>query len=394
MKTKHYRGPRAFTLIEVLITILIVATLAALIFPALASSIRATKRAVVQAEFSQLSQGIAVFATKYGSHPPSRLVCSETGDYSAAFFNAQWAARTDRHVLRLRSANDIRRLWPRVKLSDVLLSARDPADVYASNPIGIPGCTYYDFNGNGKIDIAPYELTGDECLPFFLGGVPRPIPGTSASSPTSFGLIGFATDPRNPFQPETYIGPNDLPVTPARTASTEFKVDRLFDQDNDGVPAYADGYHGSSALTPYVYFASTGAGQYDPSDCDFTAEPSGDPMPVAGFRLPGGDVASPGPNPYAASAVLPTGPPGYATGPLIDRPGFSVSWINPNGYQILAAGTDRRVGVGGWFDQRSTTGKLPWPGVASAKVTGATYTENPRDGERDNLTNFSAGPLD
>ena len=40
---------------------------------------------------------------------------------------------------------------------------------------------WYDFNGNGVLD-PPYILQGDECLVFFLGGVPfqDPRPARSA----------------------------------------------------------------------------------------------------------------------------------------------------------------------------------------------------------------------
>jgi len=52
-----------------------------------------------------------------------------------------------------------------------------------------------DWNGNGSLDDPEAILGGDQCLVFFLGGIP--VPPSSGSR----GTQGFSTNPANPAQP-------------------------------------------------------------------------------------------------------------------------------------------------------------------------------------------------
>jgi prepilin-type N-terminal cleavage/methylation domain-containing protein len=68
----NLRSPRAaFTLIELMIVIGIIAVLAAMIFPAFSSIKKRNQLAKARAELVQLELAIAAYKTKYGFFPPS-----------------------------------------------------------------------------------------------------------------------------------------------------------------------------------------------------------------------------------------------------------------------------------------------------------------------------------
>ena len=74
------RGPRGFTLVELLAVILILAFLIALLLPALNGALRTARNAAVGGEINQLAQALASFKAKYGDYPPSRIYLAENGD--------------------------------------------------------------------------------------------------------------------------------------------------------------------------------------------------------------------------------------------------------------------------------------------------------------------------
>ncbi len=77
------RGPRGFTLVELLVVILILAILIALLLPALNGAMRTAKNAAVGGEINQLAQALAAFKAKYGDYPPSRIYLAEDGEPGA-----------------------------------------------------------------------------------------------------------------------------------------------------------------------------------------------------------------------------------------------------------------------------------------------------------------------
>ena len=68
----------AFTLIELLIVIAIIAILAALVFPITGAVKRAQIKSLAQAELSQIETGIESYKTKYGVYPPDCIAPGST----------------------------------------------------------------------------------------------------------------------------------------------------------------------------------------------------------------------------------------------------------------------------------------------------------------------------
>lgn len=228
---EHLSARSGFTLLELLITIAIIAILMALIIP----SIQGVRyRAQVQrtsADLEQLDSAIAQFQSDFGLEPFSELVLTE--DTSVTNWDA-----TPALVL---SRTRIRRIWPQFTFSGQIDFNADGA-----------------FTGDGASD-ATLTLTGSECLVFFLGGVmSRDQNSNGVVDPAEVSAvptwIGFSKNPLNPF---LMTGSNR--VGPLFT----FDSGRLIDTDGDGMMEYLDSLPGQ---TSPILFVSANNGQgYSPS---------------------------------------------------------------------------------------------------------------------------------
>ena len=158
------RGPRGFTLVELLVVIVILAILIALLLPAINGALRTARNAAVGGEINQLAQALASFKAKYGDYPPSRIYLAEDGNLRPA-----------RHSTPIAGAGDItlRAARPAV--------ARGPAEVLpeghlqhhrrrCSGPQRQPVVRLQRQRQLRRTQ--PYILQGHECLVFFLGGIP------------------------------------------------------------------------------------------------------------------------------------------------------------------------------------------------------------------------------
>ena len=142
------RGPRGFTLVELLVVILILAALIALLLPALNGALRTAKNAAVGGEINQLAQALASFKARYGDYPPSRIYLAENGDYTVVG-NTTYYLPAGTFVgditlgqLAQRSVAALRKFFPRVVLNTT-------PGTSPPFPNGSP--RWYDFNGNGVI---------------------------------------------------------------------------------------------------------------------------------------------------------------------------------------------------------------------------------------------------
>ena len=375
-----------FTLVELLMTILIIGILIGILVPTIAAAFRRAKEAAVTAELNNLATALASFKNTYGDYPPSRIILPETG-FTAFLTNAPAGPvpgitndmdDTDMSYAQLaqRSLLYLRKFFPRANFMTASSSA------------------YNDFNGNGVQD-KPILLSGSECLTFFLGGIPI------INNGVVIGVSGFSKSPINPFV-SMAVAPNNRTVP-----NYEFTTGRLVDLDGDMIPSYIDPIDNSIGnRSSYAYFSSYGTNGYDPNDVNGNghASPTGSGgavipeleddgstdvergflvnFPVyssTSFPTAAPYCVSPGPNPYTS------GPPASGT----------VSWINPNSFQLFSSGQDRLWGLGGTYNSSAGSGAtLPiLPNPTDPGNIHLDDTSGVRNRENDNLTNFSPNRL-
>lgn len=380
---------RGFTLVELMVVIVVLALLVALLLPAINGAVRSARNAAVSTEISQLSQALAQFKSAHNVYPPSRIILSETGNYSLSDLRASGheqlstSAMTNAELTTLanRSISYLRRIWPKMVLSTTGAVS------------GIPG-GFYDFNGDGTGGQV-HVLDGTECLVFFLGGLPGKV-GSGQMTVT-----GFSQNPANPAIRESVaLGAN------RSSPMYDFRGGRLVDNypknnagaSGNGFPEYLDGLPSVEAQ-PFVYFSSYEGTGYDPDDVNYPEEGAkvGGALVIASWSAQYGvssgiagkffnKSSSPAPNPYT------NGPP--LKGGTTSNP----EYMNKSTFQLISAGFDGQFGIGGAFQ---STGADPLPfqttygGVYDGgAATAADLAASIRDRERDNLTNFKGGRLD
>ncbi len=386
---------RAFTLVELLVVILIIAILIALLVPVIAGAIKSANAAKCVTDINQLATALTSFKSTYGDFPPSRILIHESGFYDCGSQGASTTSvaslygdtRTDISVAALnqRSLRYLQKFFPR---ATVFTSIPQP-----NPPIPWPAGPAYDINQtDGMVNANTFMLTGDECLVFFLGGMPQFTTGSSGE--TVIGMQGFARDPSNPFNWQST----------SRTQQTfQFLGGRLVDPDGDGFPSYLDTYGSANDVEarPYAFFASYSGGNYDPNDCntlsvvdpfsfthwvdphgqdDAYARTFGVNFPQSSSSVtscyPGATSLSPGPNPYTVSA------PAFPSG--LQR----VVWHNSESFQIISAGADQLFGIGGSFSTSTNAGTLAYPDAGGYCPGSGSNGLGSRSAENDNLSNF------
>lgn len=219
------RGPdrprrSAFTLLELLAVILIIAILIAIAFPAYQAVVANARRATVRTEMAAINSSIAEFKSKYNTEPPSYINFSGA---SAAALPAQTKAI-------------LRKMFPQIDLS-------------AASPV-TASLTQAGLLGE--------ELKGTEALVFFLGGVRRNTGAAPATLTNE--LVGFSKNPANPF------------AQPAAGSST--RVGPFFDFDTGRLIANPDGTNDAGTVpqlvyrdavspsNPYIYASTAATGSY------------------------------------------------------------------------------------------------------------------------------------
>lgn len=210
---------RGFTLIELMIVIVVIATLLALLLPAVSSVFRTARDSQVQMEIRSLEQAIASFKTQFGIDPPSQI----------KLFEARSGWVTDPV-----SVANIRSMWPR-----------------------------FDFDKDRDINLDTdmtdvITLRGAECLVFFLGGMRAK---DTSSGNLLNAVTGFSRNPGNPFSVQALGEVRDGPFF-------EFKTNRLVPSNNDNsFLVYIDSLNGHAApYAPYFYASSYEGRGYSSSD--------------------------------------------------------------------------------------------------------------------------------
>jgi prepilin-type N-terminal cleavage/methylation domain-containing protein len=298
-------GRQAFTLIEMVIVIAIILSLAALLLSAVFKALNVADELKNTTDIRQLDLAVQAFLSKYQvPYMPSQIrLCRSSSTYTSS--------PSSTPNLDADSMQYLQRVWPRL------------------------GSSWPSVNWDGSTNpMAPasFTLRGQECLVFFLGGIP------AASGPANF-CQGFSTNPKNPA---------DL-TSPMNPPFFDFKSERLVNGPSTVILSpgpssvffeYLDAYgsNNSAKSKPYVYFSSyktaNGYNRYGSSDCSV-----------------------PNANPFLDITVLP-----YQTSPLATSPSI---FLNPNTYQIISAGRDQLFGQGGqWIP--ATASDFYAPGAPGA----------------------------
>ncbi len=279
---------QAFTLVELMIAIAIIAILMGLLLPAVTSAFRSARVAQVVTEIRGLEAAIAQFKNVYGVEPPSRIRLYETASgspswstHSGTFLEPVTGATVSNDAERVRSLAFVNRMWPN-----------------------------YDFSINRDIDgdgstSGFVSLTGAECLVFFLGG--RPIAGPNGA----YAMTGFSKNPSNPLLAAAGNESREGPFF-------EFKPSRLRQSPSTtiaGILVYMDPL--PSQTSPYTYASSSDGRGYQRADL------------------------------YVGPNVPPTNwlNDVYRTGA-----GFTAVAQKNKSFQIISPGADATYGSGGFFD--------------------------------------------
>lgn len=306
--TRRIPGPRraAFTMIELLVVILIIAVLAAILLPAVGKVRTAAKRTTAISEIAQMSNGIAAFKTKYRvNFIPSTIVLRERMDYFTDNTN-------DPTGVERASLSYLKQVW--------LHLPSPPSSGVSPFPVGTtPGVNGIDWNGNNTIDgngtnSPRWQLEGDQCLVFFLGGI-----GANG---------GFSSNPTNPAAVQGRAAP--FFEFPASRLSTAFNTNLAA---KAGFPSFIDQWNS----VPYVYYSARNGTKnaYSTTDCATV-------MSVDATLIGDSGVAN------------------FA--PYKDQTG---SFLQPTGFQIISAGQNKSFGYGsstgalwspGYYDQESADG--------------------------------------
>jgi prepilin-type N-terminal cleavage/methylation domain-containing protein len=308
IRNRSQSGKRsAFTLVELMVVILIIAILVSLISSAALKAMQKIPEVTTRTEISQLEMALQAFMADYGltAPPPSYLVLNEASPLNTP-------------------------------------SAPFLTQVFGRN-FGSQG--WVDWNGDGIQQTAPWYLEGEQCLVFYLGGIPS-APGLAGYSPQ-----GFSTNNMNPALPVT--------VSPKRKGPYyTFQVARLklltaLNPIASPFPVYIDAWQTKTGPffatlggTPYAYFSSNGNNN--------TGYLQNAPQPLQ-------DCASIGAYAYYIAGTNPN------------------QFMNPNTYQIISAGKD---GIFGMFGLSNRAGTAGWNPTAGAVGVGA-----------DDQANFSASLL-
>jgi prepilin-type N-terminal cleavage/methylation domain-containing protein len=390
------RERAGFTLVELLVVIVVLAILIGLLLPVISAALRTAKNAATQAEINLMAQALANFKSTYGDFPPSRVILYENGFFPVGTTTNVNGDANDITVGQLaqRTLIALRKFWPKVVFS----TSGQPSQISYNAQTGAG--FWYDFNGNGKMD-GPYILQGDECLVFFLGGIPLQDPATG-----NFGLTGFGKDPVNPFT--NSITTSSMYSANRQPPAFEFNAGRLFLDPNNpatlngmitpNIPAYYDNLGNAppgttnTTLNFYVYFSGYGNGVYDANDVNFQTEV--DSITGAGpiglkYQHAGTIYPSVFPNPYTTTLTVTNN--------------GTVTFEKAQTFQLFSPGVDGLYGVGGQFvapASVNSTASNPLPLDLNDSFTGAIggattalSDQTIRLRERDNLTNFQAGTL-
>jgi prepilin-type N-terminal cleavage/methylation domain-containing protein len=336
MRTRELRRLRreAYTLIELLIVITIIAILAGLTLAGVMMALRKPAETQSKVEIGQIDGAIQAFISKYdgAKYVPSRIkVCRNFQTYN---MNDPFDAESVRFIAKTIGRNSPQFLD---------LSTNPPGGKWASTN-GIQWTPTMPVGG-GEI------LEGHQCLVFFLGGL-------QVQNGNQVMCVGFSPDAGNPDVPPTPgqgIGPF-YNFQPARLAIPPGKTYFCAYVDPYGV------HPENNQVQYYAYFSSYHGNQNDYNH--FATNPQ-----LLATSVPTSDCTSLGVWPYASSATT-----GTSAKP---------QYVKPNSWQIICAGRDGKFGPGTDMSGTTTT-PYYWTPSTAASIP---------DPGKDDQANFGANKL-
>lgn len=215
MRTRAGQPRTAFTAIELLVVVTIIALLAALLVGAASKVLALQARTEAASDITRMQQSLETAKAAYNNieYLPSKL----------RLFNDINIYRTSNDAEIKRSAAVLRKMFGRRFITNGTTVNWGPAQ--ANTPAG---CT----------------LTGSECLVFYLGGIP---------DTANRRCLGFSNDPLNP----TASGGERL------GPFYDFKTTRLTAGPSSAYFQYLDPWG-----TPYAYFGAYSSNNYDASHAE------------------------------------------------------------------------------------------------------------------------------
>ena len=229
----------AFTLVELLVVMAIIAILFGLTTAGVMQYLRKVPDVTTRNDIGQLSNSLETFKTKFKLYPPSAIfLANDPAAYSGNNAQAPFA-------FRQQSLRYLTSMWPRI------FSNGQPVD----------------WTGAGANSSYATILEGDQCLVFFLRGINGTGFSTNGINPTQLG--------GNRVGPFFEFSPSRLAVIQTHTVG-----------DNVIFPSYIDAYSiGAIQGSPYLYFSSGLTRNGYGSDC-----PTFMPAP---YSKPKANVADP-----------------------------------------------------------------------------------------------------
>jgi prepilin-type N-terminal cleavage/methylation domain-containing protein len=272
-----------FTLIELMVVIAIIIVLVGLLLVGINYAYVRARVTGAATDVQQMDASMKAFKAKYGIYPPDQF-----------YLNTKWSNYNPANALHARSLRVINTLWP-----------------------GIGTGWSIDWAGNGM----PVDetLDGDQCLVFFLGGIPSPTGGTPPFAPP----LGFSVNPQNPA----------MVANPAANVGKlgpffAFPPGQLYLRQGNNFASFKDYYN----QQPYLYFSSNnvknGYNAYYPTN----------PAPPYTYGI---TLTNLNGNLVTVQAYYQTAPT-VSAGAQVSRGVF----LNPDTCQIICAGLDGNFGAG------------------------------------------------
>lgn len=348
MKTTARTPARnAFTLVEMLLVVGIIAILMALLTPAVMRARAAARNAAIKAEIDMLHMAIMNYKNEFGSFPPENMRGLWDSSGSPAGVN------TTHPVYK-----HLRRVFPRINEREVDGGTNNRSPYFFMAQMSPPQAMVFFLQGYYANPV--YPLTNDTQL---SDSMPRAGTGAGQRSKL-YDFDETRLRAASPYWAAT--------ISPGAPAFQTFLADR------NAAPAFARDYpvyfpSSSGGGLPYVYFSNSA---YSNATAPTTG-PTFNEMTYRAVAEGGGNTVA---WPYLRSTATP-----------------SDSWAdchwNSSSFQLIAAGIDNSYGDDATHPA-SFPGEFPfntWQGIPLGVIPGVLMPL--ARGHEDNLTNFADGSL-